>query len=115
MNRFSASCLAPAVDHRRLGIVAHARPACPAARASGRRAPDVVRAGLPHEACAAYRAGIRSAALERFGWDARDLDVREAYAIFRLTSNPVRQMRRDWASRLESGLSLAAEVLGRAV
>ena len=74
----------------------------------------MARFGNAPEACEAYRAGIRSAALERFGWDARDLDVREAYGIFRLTSNPVRQMRRDWASRVESGLSLAAEVLGRA-
>ncbi len=74
----------------------------------------MVRFGTASEACEAYRAGVRSAALERFGWDARELDVREAYGIFRLTSNPVRQMRRDWASRVESGLSLAAAVLGRA-
>ena len=74
----------------------------------------MARFGSAPEACAAYRAGVRSAALERFGWDARELHVREAYGIFRLTSNPVRQMRRDWASRVESGLSLAAEVLGPA-
>ena len=74
----------------------------------------MARFGNAPEACGAYRAGVRSAALDRFGWDARDLDVREAYGIFRLASNPVRQMRRDWASRVESGLSLAAEVLGRA-
>ena len=74
----------------------------------------MARFGRSPKACEAYRAGIRSAALQRFGWDARELDVREAYGIFRLTSNPVRQMRRDWASRVESGLSLAAEVLGPA-
>lgn len=74
----------------------------------------MVRFGAAPGTCEAYRAAIRSAALERFGWDPRDLDVREAYAIFRLTSNPVRQMRRDWASRVESGLRLAADVLGPA-
>lgn len=72
------------------------------------------RFGVAPEACDGYRQGFRSAALDRFGWEARDLALREAFALFRLSTNPVRQLHRDWPRAVEAGLSLVSEALGEA-
>ena len=55
--------------------------------------------GNAREACKAYRLEFRSAALAYFGCDGGELDIREAYAIFRLSAGPFRQLRRNWAKR----------------
>ena len=73
----------------------------------------MARFGTKAEACENYRHRMRSAALERFGWEAHDLDLREAYAIFRLSANPFRRLNREWRTSVETGLSLVAEVLAR--
>lgn len=62
----------------------------------------------------AYRERFRSTALDRFGWDERDLALREAYAIFRLTANANWDLGGDLTSTIESGLALATEVLSGA-
>ena len=71
----------------------------------------MARFGTAPEACTAYRRDLRSAALVHFGCDGRALDLREAYAIFRLSAGPLRQLRRNWAKRIDEGLALASEVL----
>ncbi len=71
----------------------------------------MTRFGIAPEACDRYRHQFRSAALERFGWGAQALNLREAFALFRLSSNPLRQLERNWPSKVQSGLALAAEVL----
>ena len=71
----------------------------------------MTRFGNASEAFNAYRQDLRSAALDHFGCDRGALDLREAYAIFRLSAGPIRQLRRDWAKRISAGLALASEVL----
>ncbi len=63
------------------------------------------------KASGAFHADFRSAALERFGWDERDLNLREAVCIFRVCTNPIRHFAPDWPQRLDAGLSLVNEVL----
>lgn len=67
-----------------------------------------------HEEYGAYRERVRQEALGRFGWDGRALTLREAYALFRLCTNPVHGLRPGWASQVEKGLKLALETLGDA-
>ena len=67
--------------------------------------------GNATEACDAYRHRMRSAALERFGWQPEDLAVREAFALFRLSSWPVDEVRPDWAQEVEAGLGLVIRAL----
>ena len=69
-----------------------------------------VRFGGP-EICETYRREFRAAALERFGWDQRELDLREAYSLFGLSANAFHQLQGNWYETLEMGLSLAAEAL----
>jgi hypothetical protein len=71
----------------------------------------MARFGIASEACDAYRRRFRSAALHRFGWEEGALALREAFALFRLSSNPVRQLQRDWPQAVETGLALVAEAL----
>jgi aminoglycoside phosphotransferase (APT) family kinase protein len=71
----------------------------------------MTRFGIAPEAYDSYRRRFRAAALDRFGWDAQALNLREAYALFRLSSNPFRQLQRNWTSKVASGLVLATEVL----
>ncbi len=71
----------------------------------------MVRFGIAREACAAYRLRFRAAALERFDWDEHELALREAFALFRLASNPVRHVGRHWPQEVNTGLGLAAETL----
>ena len=54
---------------------------------------------------------FRDAALERFHWNGRDLDLRESVCLFRLCTNMVRQPKEDWAEKLQTGLSLAKEIV----
>ncbi len=63
------------------------------------------------ENCAAYRELFRSAALDRFKWRPRELDLREAVCLFRICTNTVRQPQQDWRNKLEASLSLVNEVL----
>lgn len=42
------------------------------------------------ERFAQYRVALRAAALERFGWNAHELALREAFSLFRLCTNPIR-------------------------
>ncbi|MEX1255531.1 MAG: phosphotransferase [Dehalococcoidia bacterium] len=72
------------------------------------------RSGANAEACAAYHQRFRAAALQRFGWSEHDLALREAFAIFRLSTNPFRQLRRDWPLAVQQGLELALETLDEA-
>ncbi len=71
----------------------------------------MARFGIAREAYDKYRHQIRSAALNRFGWKAPDLDLREALAIFRLSANPFHQLQRNWPKAIETGLSLVVEAL----
>ncbi len=71
----------------------------------------MARFSITPEACDGYRRQFRTAALDRFGWDAQALNLREAFALFRLSSNPFRQLQRNWLSKVESSLALVAEVL----
>jgi aminoglycoside phosphotransferase (APT) family kinase protein len=63
------------------------------------------------DAVAAYRRRFREAALARFGWDPRELDLREAYGLFRLSTNPFHSLHADWLEAIQTGLAAAAEVL----
>ncbi len=67
------------------------------------------------EECGAYRWRLREAAVARFGWDRREMSLREAYAIFRLCTNPLRGLRPGWASDVEKGLRLAMQTLEETV
>jgi thiamine kinase-like enzyme len=73
----------------------------------------MARFGIATEACNSYHHRVRSAALERFRWEAQDLDLREAFAIFRLSTNPFRRLQRSWPTAIKTGLSLVVEVLAR--
>ena len=64
-------------------------------------------------ASGAYHSLFRAAALERFGWSARALNLREAVCIFRVCTNPIRHLAPDWPQRLETGLAMVNEVLGQ--
>lgn len=59
----------------------------------------------------AYRERFRSAALERFAWDERALALREAYAIFRLTTNANWDLGDNLAPTIEAAMALATDVL----
>ena len=63
------------------------------------------------QASGAYHRRLRAAALARFGWEARALNLREAVCLFRVCTNPIRHLAPDWPHRLESGLSLVNERL----
>lgn len=67
-------------------------------------------AAAARAASEAYRAELRDAALARFGWDARDLDAREAACLFRICTNPIRHLAADWRRTVREGLALAGEV-----
>jgi hypothetical protein len=58
-----------------------------------------------------YRQLLGSAAEDFFGAQGKDLAIREAYALLRLASNPLRQARVDYAARVREGLILAWQAL----
>ena len=64
------------------------------------------------DAVAAFHGIFQSAALERFGWNWRELALREAVCLFRACTNAIRHPRADWRDRLQAGLSLVNETLG---
>mgnify|MGYP002641987945 CR=1 FL=1 len=66
------------------------------------------------EAFKAYREQIRSIALSSFGWNPEDLDTREAYALFRLSSGPTRQLKGKWAEQVDAVLAIDCQLLGKA-
>ena len=63
-------------------------------------------------ASGAYYDIFRAAALDRFRWSERDLNLREAVCLFRICTNAVRHPQQDWRQKLEDGLSLVNETLG---
>ncbi len=69
------------------------------------------RLGRKSEASRAYYNTFRLAALERFGWDEQELNLREAVCLFRICTNAVRRPRADWRDKLADGLSLVNETL----
>jgi hypothetical protein len=66
------------------------------------------------EAFRSYRDQIRSSALSNFGWNKQELDIREAFALFRLSSGPIRHLKGDWAKQVSSALDIVAELLASA-
>ncbi len=64
------------------------------------------------QACDQYHSAFREAALERWSWNASELDLREAVCLFRVCTNSVRHPRADWQSQLRVGLGLVNEVIG---
>jgi hypothetical protein len=72
------------------------------------------RAGREDDPCTNYRESFSEAALARFGWAPRDLALREAFGLFRLSTNPFRQLRRDWPGAVQRGLKLALQALDQA-
>ena len=71
----------------------------------------MARFGTASEACDAFRRDLLSAAVERLGCDAQELGLREAFALFRLCTNPVRNITHSWRWQVETGLSLVTHVL----
>ncbi len=63
-------------------------------------------------ACRKYYKVFRTAALERFGWNERDLTYREAACLFRVCTNAIRHPQQNWLGKLERGLAQVNEVLG---
>lgn len=59
----------------------------------------------------AYHGVFQRAALDRFGWNERELALREAVCLFRICTNTVRYPQPDWQHRLQSGLSLVNQTL----
>ena len=64
------------------------------------------------DANASYRDELRSAAVDRFGWTERDLDLREGVCLFRTCTNAIRNPKDDWRAKLQAGLALVEETLG---
>ena len=59
-----------------------------------------------------YHGIFKDAALVRFGWDERELALREGICLFRTCVFPVLRPRPDWLERLQLGLSLVNEAIG---
>ena len=60
---------------------------------------------------AEYHNALKDAAIQRFGWNERDLDLREAVCLFRLCTTPIRRPEENWLQRLEAGLFLVNETI----
>lgn len=69
------------------------------------------RFGTAREACGDFRRRVRAEALTRFGWKEEDLNLREAYSLFRLSTNPFRRLSPKWKDQTVRGLRLAKEAL----
>lgn len=67
--------------------------------------------GSAAAAARAYHGMFRRTALDRFSWNERELDLREAVCLFRICTSTVRNIRPDWERRLAKGLSLVNQVL----
>ena len=66
--------------------------------------------GREAEARRAYHDIFRRTALERFGWDERELSLREGVCLFRICTNAIRHPQPDWLCRLNTGLSVVGEI-----
>jgi len=64
-----------------------------------------------NDASGAYYREFRQAALDRFGWDERELALREAVCLFRVATNTVRRPKPDWQANTIAGLNLVNETL----
>ena len=62
--------------------------------------------------CSRFHAELRLAALDRFGWQERDLAQREALCMFRVCTNAIRHPKADWKDKLDAGLRLVEDCLG---
>ena len=69
------------------------------------------RSGKNTEKTESYHRLFRSAALEQFGWNEQDLNMREAFTLFRTCTNPIRHLSRDWPDTIEKGLALVRDVI----
>ena len=58
-----------------------------------------------------YHRLFRSAALEQFSWNEQDLNMREAFALFRTCTNPIRHLLRDWPDSTVKGLTLVHDII----
>jgi hypothetical protein len=72
------------------------------------------RFGNAPEQCNAYRIRFRSAALAHLGCTEQALRLREAYALFRLSAGPFRQLQRNWSKRIHEALELVSVTLAGA-
>ena len=63
------------------------------------------------EARRAYREIFQRAALERFGWNEKELALREGVCLFRICTNTIRHPQPDWLCRLNAGLSVVNEIV----
>lgn len=54
---------------------------------------------------------LKTAALERYAWDARSLALGESVCLFRICTNFIRHAGANWRKQLESGLVLVNEML----
>ena len=64
------------------------------------------------DASGSYYDLFRCASLERFGWNERELALREAVCLFRICTNTIRHPQLDWRDKLEAGLTLVNRTLG---
>ena len=65
-----------------------------------------------NDASSTYYDLFRCASLERFGWNERELALREAVCLFRICTNTIRHPQLDWRDKLETGLTLVNRTLG---
>ncbi len=63
------------------------------------------------DASGTYYHQFRNAALDRFGWDERELALREAACQFRICTNTIRRPKTDWHTSTVAGLALVNETL----
>ena len=59
----------------------------------------------------AYWDLFRATALDRFGWEEHELNLREAFVLFCLSTAPVRHVEPDWLNEVETNLSLVGKAL----
>ena len=71
----------------------------------------MAQSGAAREACGDFRRRFRAESLSRFGWKEDDLNLREAFCLFRLSTNPFRKLKPNWRDKTVKGLLLAKEAL----
>ena len=65
------------------------------------------------EHCQSYYHSMRTTALVRFEWEKEELDIRQAYSLLRMCTNPVLNLDENWLQTVKRGLNLVHEVLSR--
>lgn len=63
------------------------------------------------KARSAFRNEVRTSALNRFGWNEHELDLREAFSLYRMAANPFTQLRPNWPDMVGTALNRAASML----